>query len=68
MHSLSQNESSVLCCVRFYREQCSANVTSFGSSCQTLWYDGDAAAELWRCLHVCMCVLFVSVHHDVTVV
>ena len=31
-------------------------------------YDGDAAAELWRCLHVCMCVLFVSVHHDVTVV
>ena len=62
MHNLSQDESSVLCCVCFYCEQCAALLVPIRHC------DMDVAAEFCHYLAACMCVLFVRVHHDVTVV
>ena len=60
MRNLSQDESSVLCCVCFYCEQFAALLVAPIRHC-----DMDAAAEF---CHYLVCVLFVRVHHDVTVV
>ena len=60
MRNLSQDESSVLCCVCFYCEQFAALLVAPIRQ--------DAAAEFCHYLAACMCVLFVRVHHDVTVV
>ena len=54
------HKMSHLCCVCFYCEQFAALLVAPIRHC-----DMDAAAEF---CHYLVCVLFVRVHHDVTVV
>ena len=63
MSHRSETCASVLCCVCFYCEQFAALLVAPIRHC-----DMDAAAEFCHYLAACMCVLFVRVHHDVTVV
>ena len=54
MRNLSQDESSVLCCVCFYCEQFAALLVAPIRHC-----DMEAAAEFCHYLAACMCVLLI---------